>query len=266
MPQPGRLMMPVDNRLYDRPGDIWWDDREPLSILRTAVNPGRFGYFRQIIATLGIDPSGLRLLDVGCGGGLLAEEFVRLGCRVIGIDPSVPSIATARRHAARAQLDIAYLVGAGEAIPLAGGAFDLVTCCDVLEHVVDANRVIAEIARVLRPGGVFFFDTINRTWLSRLVVIGALQEWRPTRLAPPNLHDWRLFITPRELRALLRRHGLAEGAVVGLKPRPNPLTLIGLLLRAKRGRLSCAELGTRTPFGPSRDTSISYMGYARKRR
>src|SRR5690242_4673237 len=150
--------MPVDNTIYDNPNDIWWDERGILSPLRTMMNPGRFGYFRKILTeTLGIDPHGKTALDVGCGGGLLAEEFARLGFAVTGIDPAEPSLGTARAHAAASGLEIEYQVGRGEHLPFADTSFDVVYCCDVLEHVDDLDRVIAEIARVLKGGGVFMY-------------------------------------------------------------------------------------------------------------
>ena len=102
--------MTVDNELYNRLSSTWWDENEPLNLLRTSINPGRFGYFRDVlIKQLKIDPRGKKTLDVGCGGGILAEEFARLGCHVIGIDPSAASLATARAHAQQAGLDIDVL-------------------------------------------------------------------------------------------------------------------------------------------------------------
>ena len=93
--------MPVDNHLYARLADTWWNDNSVLSLLRTSLNPARFGYMRRVlIGELGIDPRGKTALDIGSGGGLLAEEFARLGCRVTGIDPSTESLETARSHAA----------------------------------------------------------------------------------------------------------------------------------------------------------------------
>jgi len=145
--------MPVDNEIYNRLSSTWWDEQGFLNILRTAANPGRFGYFREVLLKqVGVDPAGKKALDVGCGGGLLAEEFARLGCQVTGIDPSEPSLATARAHARQSGLDIEYRVGVGEALPFADEAFDLVYCCDVLEHVNDLAQVLAEISRVLRGG------------------------------------------------------------------------------------------------------------------
>jgi 2-polyprenyl-6-hydroxyphenyl methylase/3-demethylubiquinone-9 3-methyltransferase len=168
--------VPADNSIYDGEGDIWWDESSPLNALRTAVNPGRVGYLRKVIASAGLQP-GATALDVGCGGGLMAEEVTRLGFHVTGIDPSAASIATARAHAAASGLRIEYRQGAGEALPFADEMFDLVYCCDVLEHVADPGRLIAESARVLRRGGIYLFDTINRTMASRLVMIKLFQSW-----------------------------------------------------------------------------------------
>src|SRR5579864_6931600 len=103
--------MPVDNNHYDRVAATWWDETQPLCMLLTGLNPGRFGYFREVLTQrLGIDLRGKNALDVGCGGGFLAEEFARLGCRVTGVDPSKPTLETARAHASRSGLDINYRV------------------------------------------------------------------------------------------------------------------------------------------------------------
>ena len=256
--------MPVDNLLYDRLAAGWWDDRGLLHAL-AALNPARFGYMRRVlIDELHLAPTGLRVLDVGCGGGLLAEEFARLGCAVTGVDPSEESLAAARAHAAAQGLAIEYRSGRGEALPFRSESFDVVYCCDVLEHVDDLRQVIAESARVLRAGGVYLYDTINRTPQSWLVVIELLQQWRWTALLPPGLHDWNMFIRPAELGLLLEQHGLLTGGLTGLKPRANPLSLVRTLRRRKRGRLSYREAMERMDLGESPDTSISYIGYARK--
>ncbi|MDQ2716809.1 MAG: bifunctional 2-polyprenyl-6-hydroxyphenol methylase/3-demethylubiquinol 3-O-methyltransferase UbiG [Chloroflexota bacterium] len=257
--------MPIDNDLYERLGSTWWDENEPLNMLRSCMNPGRFGYFREVFLTqLKIDPQGKEALDIGCGGGLLAEEFAHLGCHVTGIDPSEASLATARTHAQQEGLSIDYRVGVGETLPFADEAFDLVYCSDVLEHVKDLNAVTSEVARVLKTGGVFFYDTINRTFMSKLITIQLLQEWKATRVMPANLHDWHMFITPSELRTLMKRHQLVSQEITGLGPHANPLTLINSLRKWKQGKLSLRELGTRLNMGQSRDMSNSYMGYAIK--
>jgi 2-polyprenyl-6-hydroxyphenyl methylase / 3-demethylubiquinone-9 3-methyltransferase len=256
----------VDNEIYDRFAATWWAEDGMLYFLKTALEPARFGYFQRILtATLRLDPAATSLLDVGCGGGILAEDFARLGCRVTGIDPSEPSLAAARSHAAREGLDIRYEQAGGERVPFADASFEVVCCCDVLEHVPDVDAVIAEIARVLRPGGVFFYDTINRTFRSWLAAIKVMQEWAWSSFAPPGLHDWKMFIKPVDLAANLRRHGLEPHPVVGMAPAlVHPLALVKALRDRKKGRITYAELGRRLKFKESRDTSVSYLGFAMK--
>ena len=257
--------MPVDNELYNRMSDTWWDENEVFSTLLLWLNPVRFGYFRRILLEqLKVEPRGMETLDVGCGGGLLAEEFARLGCRVTGIDPSERSLATARAHAQQSGLDITYLAGVGEQLPFADAAFDLVYCCDVLEHVGNLERVISEIARVLKPGGIFLYDTINRTPLSRLILVKMAQEWPATRFMPPNLHDWQQFIKPRELISLMRSNGLANQDLKGMTPAANPITILRTLLKRNRGEISYAEAGKILRWRQSNNLLGSYMGYALK--
>jgi 2-polyprenyl-6-hydroxyphenyl methylase/3-demethylubiquinone-9 3-methyltransferase len=241
----------------------WWDDCSPLSCLHTSLNPARFPYFREVLLErLAWDPTGKTALDVGCGGGLLAEEFARLGCRVTGIDPAVNALAAARAHAQAAGLDIDYRQGVGETLPFEDASFEIAYCCDVLEHVTSVDAVIAEVARVLRPGGVFLYDTINRTLASKPAVIKVPQDW--LKLAPADFHLWELFTTPAELHATLARHGLEQHHTTGLRPGGNPLaTLLGAR-QVKQGRLTCGEFGRRSPWVRTRSLAISYMGYAVK--
>ena len=254
----------VDNALYDRLADSWWDESGLLHSL-TALNPARFGYMRRVLVEeLRIKPANLRVLDIGCGGGLLAEEFARLGCEVTGVDPSEESLTAARQHAMSQGLRIQYQRAAGEALPFADASFDAAYCCDVLEHVTDLSRVIAETVRVLKPRGTYFFDTINRTFLSRLVMIKLLQEWRWSALMPPRLHDWRRFIRPEELRRELTRHGLVVGGMSGLKPRASRLRQLRALRRRKRGVVSYADAFREMDIAESPDLSVSYIGFARK--
>jgi 2-polyprenyl-6-hydroxyphenyl methylase/3-demethylubiquinone-9 3-methyltransferase len=254
--------VPVDNEIYNRAGDIWWDEREPLSLLRSFLNPPRTAYIRAILGRLHIDPADAEVLDVGCGGGLLAEEVARLGCRVTGVDPSAASIATARAHGVASGLRIDYRIAAGEALPFPDKCFDLVCCCDVLEHVESVDAVIAETARALKPGGVFIYDTINRTLLSRIVLVWLVQDLAVTRIAPPNLHDWRRFIRPGELIAALQRYRLRNQGLAGIEPGVGPLTMLGLYLQLKRGRITYAEFGRRLRPRLTRRTFASYIGYA----
>jgi 2-polyprenyl-6-hydroxyphenyl methylase / 3-demethylubiquinone-9 3-methyltransferase len=257
--------MPVDNQLYDRLADTWWTEDSVLALLRLSLNPARFGYMRRILADeLGVDPSGKTALDVGSGGGLLAEEFARLGFRVTGIDPSTESVSAAQEHARQKALEIEYTVGTGEQLPFADASFDIAYCCDVLEHVDDLDRVVAETARVLKPGGFYLYDTINRTRRSKLVVINLMQEWHSTALMEPNLHDWDMFIKPAKLRAALTGAGLEERDTVGIGPARNPIALIRDMRRRARGDMTYGEFGARNRFRETRDTSLLYAGYAVK--
>jgi 2-polyprenyl-6-hydroxyphenyl methylase/3-demethylubiquinone-9 3-methyltransferase len=257
--------MPIDNEVYDREGEGWWDEDNPLNILHGSLTPGRFSYFREVLEDrLALDPSKLRALDIGCGGGFLSEEFARLGCQVVGVDPSAVSIETARRHATAAGLDLDYRVGSGERLPVADSEFDLAYCCDVLEHVSDLESVIHETGRALRSGGTFLFDTINRTLASKLLVIKVMQEWRWTRFIDADVHDWDMFIKPDELADALRRAGFQIGEVVGLGPRSSKPRVLLNFVRANRGKISYGELSRRLDAGQVTSLSVSYMGYATK--
>jgi len=255
----------VDNGVYDRLGGSWWDEKSLLNVLHGSVTPGRFAYFRDVLARQsGAGAAGLRVLDIGCGGGFLAEEFAALGCRVTGVDPSPASINAARAHGAGRGLLIDYRVGVGEELPVPDAAFGVACCCDVLEHVSDVDRVISETARVLEPGGLYLFDTINRTRASKLLAIKAAQQWRLTRLTDVAFHDWDMFITPAELAAILERHGLAPGETTGLGARATPLAVLRSLASARLGRITYGELSRRLDVGQVSSTAISYMGFAVK--
>jgi len=257
--------VPIDNDVYDRLGESWWDETSPLNVLHGSITPGRFAYFRDVLSRQpSAGPAGLRALDIGCGGGFLAEEFAALGCRVTGVDPSPVSIGAARAHAAGRGLHIDYRVGAGEELPVPDAAFDVAFCCDVLEHVSDLDRVISETARALRPGGLYLFDTVNRTRKSRLLAIKVMQQWRLTRLTDVAIHDWDMFITPAELAAVLERHGLAPGETTGLGARAKPFAALRSLASARLGRITYGELSRRLDVGQVSSTAVSYMGFATK--
>jgi len=259
--------VPVDNELYDRLSDTWWDENQPLGLLRTQLGPVRFEYFQRVlIEEHRRDPQGMKVLDVGCGGGLLAEEFALLGCQVTGIDPSESSLNTARKHAQQSGLEIGYQTGVGEQMPFPDASFDIVVCCDVLEHVNDVSRVIQEVARVLRTGGVFFYDTINATFLSWLMTIKIAQQWKITRFLPADLHDWNRFIKPRELQLWMQLSHLQSQEVKGISPRGNPFVVISRLLSYKRGEITLAEMGKHVHFRESKDLSVLYMGHALKQK
>jgi 2-polyprenyl-6-hydroxyphenyl methylase / 3-demethylubiquinone-9 3-methyltransferase len=254
----------IDNDLYDRLADTWWSENGFLNLLQSTINPWRVSYFKRILSELHVDPLGARALDVGCGGGLLAEEIAALGFSVTGIDPSSRSLEVARQHALQSGLPIDYQLGEGAKLEFCDASFQIAFCCDTLEHIHDWDAVIGEIARVLARGGVFFYDTINRTLASKVRSIKMAQEWKLTRYAPPNTHVWEMFITPAELTASLQAHGFQPRAIVGTAPKGNPLEAILMTLQYKAGRISGIEMGKRIAMNEGSVMSGSYMGYALK--
>jgi 2-polyprenyl-6-hydroxyphenyl methylase/3-demethylubiquinone-9 3-methyltransferase len=254
----------IDNDLYNRMADTWWSDNGFLNLLQSTINPWRVFYFKRILTQLHIDPRATRVLDVGCGGGLLAEEIAALGFPVTGIDPSSRSLDVARVHARESGLRIDYHLGDGAKLEFDAASFQVAFCCDTLEHIHDWDAVIAEIARVLVRGAVFFYDTINRTFASKIRSIKMAQEWKWTRYAPPNTHVWEMFITPAELEASLSAHGFQPQDLVGTAPKGNPLQAILLTRQYKAGRISGTELGKRIAMIEGKVLSGSYMGYALK--
>jgi len=139
-----------------------------------------------------------------------------------------------------------------------------VTVVEALDRALPAEDEDSsgEIARVLQPGGVFMYDTINRTLASKLAVIKVPQDW--LKLVPPTFHVWDLFITPAELRKTLAQHGLEHRDTTGLRPGGNPLAILLGAREVKRGHVTCAEFGRRSPWVRTRSLAISYMGYAIK--
>ncbi|MEM6948285.1 MAG: bifunctional 2-polyprenyl-6-hydroxyphenol methylase/3-demethylubiquinol 3-O-methyltransferase UbiG [Pseudomonadota bacterium] len=229
-----------DLTIYNQVAEDWWSDE--VRWVRTLKNlvPGRLRWFDKHA-----DWAGARVLDLGCAGGFMAEAMAGRGAQVTGIDPASEAIDAARAHAALEGLEIRYDVGVGEALPYPDAQFDHVVCVDVLEHVADLDQVLAETARVLRPGGRFLFDTINRNPLARLATITMAEDL--LGLLPKGTHDPAMFIKPAELRAAMTRAGLQPGPMTGLGPR-------GLNRRFD------------LVFGPLPLTAILYMGLADKPR
>lgn len=254
--------MQVNNAIYETLGAAWWDEDAgfEFSSLRYCVNPLRFAYFQRVLA--GTALPGRSLLDLGCGGGYLAEEFAKAGFKVTGIDPAVASIEAARAHAAANSLAIEYRNGRGEDLPFPGASFDVVACCDVLEHVYDIWAVIHEIARTLKPGGVFLFDTVNRTLASKFVLIKVWQDWELTGTSAPNAHVWDKFIRPDELKTLLSAKGLVIQAMTGIGPKSSPPALAWNLLRLRNGKLRGPAVAGPFAMRETPSLRVSYMGWA----
>jgi len=257
----------INNQMYSEMADSWWDEDGTLHLLKVMVNPWRVPYFANALNEhFGADLSQVRLLDIGCGGGVLAEEFARLGCQVTGIDISDESLTVARAHARTEGLSIAYRSGLATQLPFDGSSFEVVSCCDALEHIREWRQVIAEVSRVLKPEGLFLFDTINRTPKSNSTFIFGLQEFSFTKLFPRDTHFWEMFITPKELTAALERNGLQVRGMRGGTITGNPLSTLLEVRRHKRGEINVAELGRRLELELSDDLSLNYLGYAQARK
>lgn len=255
----------INNDLYDKDGDSWWQPDSPLYLLHSSFNPARIKYYKKILFTeLNIDPRGKLALEVGCGGGLLSEEIAHMGFDTHGIDPSEDSLHTAINHAESNGLRISYKIGTGEALPYSDKSVDIVFCCDVLEHVRDLGKVISEISRVLKPGGIFCFDTINRTTTSKLIAIKIAQEWRRWAFAPPDLHVWKMFIKPRELKSLLGKNNLELKGYKGMGLNVSFLKLLRYLRKRAQGKLTYKDIGNELFMIESENKRIMYMGYAIK--
>jgi methanethiol S-methyltransferase len=200
-----------DFAIYDCNAEHWWDGSQRwLRVLQNMV-PVRLSFFSKRI-----DWHSKSVLDLGCGGGFMSEALARRGAFVTGIDPSTKSISIAARHAAEQGLKIEYHVAPGEHLPLAGASMDCVVCVDVLEHVIDLGTVLDEIARVLRPGGIFAFDTINRTALAKLMIVTIGES--VIRLLPRGTHDPVKFITPDEIASELTARGFSGIELKGFGP------------------------------------------------
>jgi 2-polyprenyl-6-hydroxyphenyl methylase / 3-demethylubiquinone-9 3-methyltransferase len=253
----------IDNEMYRYAGHTWWDEDASAASLRYMMNPVRFGYFKSVLeANRASCRSMQSVLDVGCGGGLLAEEFAKHGYTVTGVDPAEESLACARKHTEASKLKIEYRLGKGEALPFEDASFDMVLCCDVLEHVDDVVRVLGELARVLRPGGLCFYDTVNRTFASKLTVIKIGQEWRGTAFNEANTHVWSMFIKPKEMVMMMAQKGLISRGLRGISPGVNPISMLLNLRRRVKGKIDYRELARRIQLHESDNTSIAYMGYA----
>src|SRR5690606_31679997 len=213
----------------------WWDPQGALKTLHD-INRLRLDWTRTQAGPLG----GLRTLDVGCGGGLLAEAMAAEGARVTGIDLAKQALQIARLHGHESGIQVAYeCISAEDYAQQQAGQFDLVTCMELLEHVPDPASVVGACARLVRPGGLVCFSTLNRNPKSFLLAIVAAEYM--LRMVPRGTHSYEQFITPSELAAAARGSGLDVVSLSGMSYQP--LTRL---------------------YSLSQDTSVNYLMAARR--
>jgi 2-polyprenyl-6-hydroxyphenyl methylase/3-demethylubiquinone-9 3-methyltransferase len=242
---------PVNNAIYDTLGDRWYSaDDDPVALLRAESRLRNPWVAAQIQTRAGARS---RVLDIGCGAGFLANALAREGHTVTGIDVSEQSLAIGGRH--DDTRTVRYERGDALALPYATASFDVVCAMDFLEHVEDPAAVVAEAARVLRPGGLFFFHTFNRNPLAWLIVIKGV-EWF-VKNTPPDMHVLRLFVKPAELRAMCAERGLDVCELHGTAP--------AVFSRAFWAMLATGHVGPDFRFEFTRWPLLAYTGLAERR-
>jgi 2-polyprenyl-6-hydroxyphenyl methylase/3-demethylubiquinone-9 3-methyltransferase len=242
----------VNNTWYAELGARWYAaDDTPIALLRAESRHRNPWIADEIARAFGAAPC--RVLDLGCGGGFLSNYLAERGHTVTGVDTTAENLAVAR--ATDRSRTATYELADACALPYGRSSFDVVCAMDLLEHVEDPERVIAEASRVLAPGGLFVFHTFNRTWQAKLIIIKGV-EWF-VRNAPKDLHVGRLFVTPDELREMCHAHGLEPPAIRGSRPRFGwPLWRMVLT----------GKVGDDFAFTTTRSIKLGYTGIARRSR
>jgi 2-polyprenyl-6-hydroxyphenyl methylase/3-demethylubiquinone-9 3-methyltransferase len=197
---------------FSRLAADWWDARGPMAALHK-LNPVRLGYIRDnVAAQFGRDPKkldclkGLRILDIGCGAGILSEPLARLGAQMVGADPAEENIAAAQAHAQESDITIDYRATTAEDLAASKERFDVVLVMEVVEHVTDVQAFVATSASLVKPGGLMIAATLNRTLKSfALAIVGAEYV---LRWLPRGTHQWDKFVTPNELELAFEHGGL----------------------------------------------------------
>ncbi|MBI5642324.1 MAG: bifunctional 2-polyprenyl-6-hydroxyphenol methylase/3-demethylubiquinol 3-O-methyltransferase UbiG [Deltaproteobacteria bacterium] len=228
--------MTTESQKFEKFGQEWWNPAGRLFSLHR-INPLRFEYFSSKCADL----QGKAVLDIGCGGGLLSEEFAKKGARVTGIDLSPVAVETAKKHSVESGLEIEYkLSSPAQLLEKNPEPFDIIICAEVLEHVDDLRGFLRDSLRMLKPGGLFFFGTINKTVKARLLAIFVAED--VIGMVPQGTHDYQRFIRPSLLKEILEENGVEMTELKGMSYDP-----------------------LRLEFKLSNDTSVNYLGYAKKK-
>jgi 2-polyprenyl-6-hydroxyphenyl methylase/3-demethylubiquinone-9 3-methyltransferase len=242
---------PRELEQFERLGEQWWSESGPMKALHK-LNPVRIRWMRDAMIDhfAGFDGKlrdpdslraleGLSILDVGCGGGILSEPLSRLGADVLGIDPAPGNVEIARAHAEETGAPARYRAASVEELVAEGASFDVVCAMEVVEHVVDPAAFVAKACSLVKPGGLFFAATINRTFKSfALAIVGAeyILRW-----VAPGTHQWEKFVTPEEMEDAILAAGLDLHALAGVSYDP-----------------------LRGSWDTSRDLDVNYMVVARR--
>jgi 2-polyprenyl-6-hydroxyphenyl methylase / 3-demethylubiquinone-9 3-methyltransferase len=225
----------------------------------------RLEYVRRTLEREGVAAAGSRALVVGSDRGDLARALARLGFEVAAVDPSPAATELARQETERQGLRVVHETGTAEELRFADGAFDMAYYADTFEITGQLARVVAQAARVLRPGGLLLYDTVNRTLLARLVYLGAFQSVPQTRIVPPGRYASARLRTPRELADALASSGLTNQDVTGFKP-ATVRSLVTAIRARKRGKIGDDQIAPMVGFKltPGRPPLVTYLGYATK--
>ncbi|MFN7120642.1 MAG: bifunctional 2-polyprenyl-6-hydroxyphenol methylase/3-demethylubiquinol 3-O-methyltransferase UbiG [Hydrogenophaga sp.] len=207
---------------FNRLSATWWNSKGPMRPLHV-VNALRLGHvvdqIAQHVGRHAVDAlTGVRILDVGCGGGLLSEPLARLGAQVVGVDASPGNVAAARLHAQAQGVAVDYRLGEPAAVLAPDEVFDVVLALEVVEHVSDVPAFVDTVARCVAPGGLLIASTIDRTWKSFLfAIVGAEYV---LRVLPRGTHQWSRFVRPTELATAVGRSGLRQRDLRGMRYLP----------------------------------------------
>lgn len=211
---------PSEVARFDALGAQWWDPKGKMAPLH-AINPVRLGFVRDVLVRhFGHDArslrplKGLRILDIGCGGGLLSEPLARMGADMVGVDPAPGNIVVAQTHADEAGVRVDYRQGTAEELADAGERFDVVLALEVVEHVADVGLFLRRAGEMVNPNGIMIVSTLNRTAKSfALAIVGAEYV---LRWLPRGTHRWDKFITPAELEAEMGAAGFEMSELAGM--------------------------------------------------
>jgi 2-polyprenyl-6-hydroxyphenyl methylase/3-demethylubiquinone-9 3-methyltransferase len=237
----------INNDFYHDLGDLWHTASDhPIALLR-AENRLRNPWIASHLSL----PS--KVLDMGCGAGFLTHDLAKLGHEVIGVDLSEKSLEVAKKLDPTRQ--VRYLQANVTAVPSPSESFDVVCAMDLLEHVENPSAIVKEASRLLKPGGLFFFHTFNRTFLSWLLVIKGV-EWG-LKNVPPEMHVYHLFVKPKELKTMCKDHGLIVDEMRGVNVKFASLALWKMVLKR--------EVPDDLEFVFTKSLSTGYSGIAKKK-